>query len=68
MQKAEENLLLAQEYFDNADKQEMEIRTRKDIARKSYEGHLLEYGRFEVLVNDTCVMEKCHIGEMKTRG
>jgi len=63
--KAESNYLNAQNYNEVSDHEETILRTRRDHDRARYEEHLLEYGRFEVKVNDTCLVPAC---EMKCFG
>ena len=61
MEKADNNLINAQKYYEKADIEESTVRNQRDKARIFYEQQLLEYGRFEVLANDTCVTDKCQM-------
>lgn len=59
MEKADQNYLNAQKHYENAEREEVHIRSQRNRARVFYEEHLLAYGRFEVKVNDTCTAPKC---------
>ncbi|XP_012562951.2 uncharacterized protein LOC100212597 isoform X1 [Hydra vulgaris] len=61
MEKADNNLINAQKYYEKADMEESTVRNQRDRARIFYEQQLLEYGRFEVMANDTCVTDKCQV-------
>ena len=63
IEKAEENLLLAGTYYENADRHESDVRSEKAELRRMYENHLLQYGRSEVTVNDTCKPLSCEISK-----
>ncbi len=63
IKRAEENLNLAGQYFDNADRHEADVRSETEELRKIYEDHLLDYGRSEVKVNDTCRALHCEVSK-----
>eukprot|EP00794_Sanderia_malayensis_P016891 gene16891-18597_t len=61
IRRAEENLDLAGQYFENADRHEADVRLEKEELRRIYEDHLLDYGRSEVRVNETCRSLSCEV-------
>lgn len=63
MEKADQNYLNAQKHYENAEREEVHIRSQRNRARVFYEEHLLAYGRFEVKVNDTCTAPKCGLSK-----
>ena len=63
MQRAEENYLNARKYFEIAEQEEMDVRNHRERARTFYEQHLLDYGRYEVKANDTCIAPKCQLSK-----
>ena len=63
IERAEKNLILAEQYFDTANQHELSIRAEKEDLRRMFEAQLLDYGRFEVRANDTCKPLTCDISK-----
>ena len=61
--RAEKNLILAQQYFDAANQHEVVTRQQLEDLRKVFELQLLDYGRFEVKANESCKPLNCDISE-----
>jgi len=59
--RAEQNLALAQKYFDAANQHEVVTRQQLQDLRKIFEVQLLDYGRFEVRANETCKPLNCDV-------
>ena len=63
MEKAEENFMHSQKLYEIAEREEFNIRVQRDKQREHYEGQLIEFGRYEVRVNDTCIAPKCGLSK-----
>ena len=61
--RAEQNLALAQKYFDAANQHEVVTRQQLQDLRKIFEMQLLDYGRFEVRANETCKPLNCDVSK-----
>ena len=63
MVRAQQNYLNAQNSFETADHEEAAARNHRERARVFYEQQLLDYGRYEVKANDTCIAPNCHFSK-----
>eukprot|EP00795_Rhopilema_esculentum_P013039 gene13039-3814_t len=61
IERAEKNLVLADQYYEAANQHELQAMQELEDLRKIYEMELMDYGRFEVRVNDTCKPIQCDV-------
>ena len=63
IERAEKNLVLADQYYEAANQHELQAMQELEDLRKIYEMELMDYGRFEVRVNDTCKPIQCDVSK-----